>query len=441
MLKMSQPAKKNFWRKIPKSTPMEPHFLVRVLGGALLAIASAVVWIVVSWLQSVGYFVLNLERAKWVLFGCAFAFLLGILILPQVWGWLLGIRALIKTWGGRIMAFGMAAAIGGVFGVTVWAIIEWTLKPLPAKTGGVEVKESLTGEQPPPTPLVNDHKEPSKNHKAAKGAQEPQAETGSVQLPAKQPRASDGVDAYKDFTPEQVAKWAEDAADKLEETAKDVMSKYNYANPQERGGGDWRFTKNYVDCCEEYVVGLRREILRRLGPKGVDARERSAWDLFTMETVNANMTMPRDKSPRFALEYAPHLRRLAKKLRHTVTTRLPKKGVPITIQYPVAPMFKDANFGKVFVIGPVEPINRGYIVVEFNKQPMGISAAGAGVSSIHSAIEVDDQPEVSSILARYLEPHYVVKIGKQKVSNDAPLLIQVAYRDGDITAIATWYDE
>jgi hypothetical protein len=424
--------------QVAKADQEQPHIVFQKGAAALIAIAAFVSPFVIGWLVQEGYVVLSLERAKWLLFGCVFAFFLAMIILPWVWGTLAAIRTLIKTWKGGLMAYAIAAAFGAAFGLLVWTIIDRTLKPKPKKLEAV-VEGGQDQQQTPPNAEPESGKKPPRDatHKGGKGESVVGA---TISPPPSQPRAGDGPDAYKEFTNEQVAKWADDAADKVDQLVKEIFERYNYGNPSERGSGDWRFTGEFKQCCEGYIKDLRTEMLRRLGPSSIDRDEKSAWDLmFFNERFEDSGVKPPDMSPHWAQEYLPHFRRLAQKLRRVGNPRrdpmiLPMEGVKIQSINPEFP------FGKLFVITPKEKIESGYVLLVFNGNP---AMTDVNINNIidrglvWSSKEIGDIPDlVAALKVQGKTPRQAYNVKGLKFGPNNPIRVRLYSRDDATTLIS-----
>lgn len=84
-----------------------------------------------------------------------------------------------------------------------------------------------------------------------------------------------GPDAYKDISDKQLAQWAIEEGDKINEL---INQSNKLALPPELQ--KLRFTSDFNDCCAQDLKDLRAEILRRLGPPAKDVEEVNTWNVL-----------------------------------------------------------------------------------------------------------------------------------------------------------------
>lgn len=176
----------------------------------------------------------------------------------------------------------------------------------------------------------------------------------------KGPRLRSGPDAYKDLTDQQVAEWAMEEADKINQMADECEQRMRSFAQENRPttAEVILLTDDFTKCCAQDVRDLRAELLSRLGPPSKSPEEERTWETLTRDRRQGEFLRPHDIQ-----RYAPHLRLLGLKLKRTVVPRKPAIQLHFS-EKQVDSEKPDLPFKLITTIETESVISRGYIVVE-----------------------------------------------------------------------------
>lgn len=247
------------------------------------------------------------------------------------------------------------------------------------------------------------------------------------------PRIGTGLDAYKDISDEQLGHWAIEEADKIEQMAKECISRVHSAH--ELGGQVWLFSNEFKACCAQDVKDLRAEILRRLGPPAKDPREEYAWTSVLREMpLPPNAPTPSQFSgtdPMAVREYAPYLRRLGLKL----------KGGPVALHFSevqTATGMPEFPYEIVVTIETTRELANGYILVKLNGAYSEARCDLEGFQNI-SNDQLSENHELLDLMAK--RQGIAFEIGKTAFTPGKPIHVTASAKEPFHVSSVMFFDQ
>lgn len=228
------------------------------------------------------------------------------------------------------------------------------------------------------------------------------------------PRLGTGPEAYRDLSDAQVAQWALEEADKIEELANAAMKPELGSANAER----WFFRNKFGDCCAQDVQELRTEILRRLGPPAKDPDEISAWTALFPQVKYPGA--PDMINPGTVSYYAPYLRRLGLRLKRRGVARAAPQALKFSEQE--LPPEKPGYSHIVVSIEAPRELTSGYIAVQFSGQPYSAGCDFEGSKLALTSRDFIDNKAVAELLQK--TTNYVLQIGKTPFTPNKPLHVE-----------------
>jgi hypothetical protein len=223
---------------------------------------------------------------------------------------------------------------------------------------------------------------------------------------------------YADFKDDKLAAVALDEAQTMDEKTQKAMEELEGHEGMPDAVRE-RFFDNFKECCLNQVEYLRAEMLKRLGPSAYDPDEMRSFN-----GLNFGLT-EMDKHPTASiatvLDYTPHFRRLAIKLKHKANP-LPS-GVALHFsETAVSSGKKDFPYRVIVTIDTLNEIRSGYVVVFLDVRPAIVSTDLEGVTLVFDGRDVIDNKQLSDILTwNPARITYAFKIGKTPFSQNRPI--------------------
>jgi hypothetical protein len=249
------------------------------------------------------------------------------------------------------------------------------------------------------------------------------------------PRLGTGPDAYKEISDEQVAQWAVEEADKIEQLVESTFEGQIGGSYQARA---WRFNNDFNDYCLKDLFDLRNELHRRLGVTANDPEEIQTWTALFPET---KYPIPKRDlvSPTLAREYAHYLRRLALRLkRRTVPRR-----EPLPLQMLLARILPDnQQFPQRILATITAPLQlkSGYVAINF-EGPVAEISCDFENSELVSGYEGIENKALAQLIQTEPSKLYVLRFTKTPFIPNKPLHVVFSGKEGFRVISATFYDE
>jgi len=209
----------------------------------------------------------------------------------------------------------------------------------------------------------------------------------------------------------------------------------------------WRFTIDFNACCAQAVTELRTEILRRLGPPGIDKDEVLAWEALVAENVIPQQSGPKQARPTDVQRYAPYLRLLGARLRRRAAPRFAPEALEFS-EKKTPPERPDLSYRVVVTIKTKRQVSAGYVVVQFDR---ALGGATTGLSSVGNDFaesnrdlggsQLIDNKEVSGLIQRNGARVYAIRIGRSPLVPGKPIHVIGAGEKEFHVSQVTLFDE
>lgn len=279
----------------------------------------------------------------------------------------------------------------------------------------------------------------------ASGDRQKQQQIVIPTTPAPPTRLEPGQDPYRNVSDVQVAQWASEEADKLDDLSDKAMTYWGGPrNGVSVNALIWRFTNEFKDCCAQDLKDLREELFRRLGPPAKDPEDASSWEMMFLKDKYP-MIPDRTISPSLVKGYTPHLRKLALQLRRRAIPRIPPRSLRFTQQSLQSDEKTNPLHYKSWVTVEISSVvQNGFIVVQFDKEAgsMGSDVEGSTVI-MGSDRDLVENPDLKKLLsASAFGRTYVVKIGHTPITKAIHFAVSGLPGAPDVRVISvTLYDE
>jgi hypothetical protein len=200
------------------------------------------------------------------------------------------------------------------------------------------------------------------------------------------------------------------------------------------------FFSDFKQCCLNQVEYLRAEMLRRLGPSAYDSHEMRSFNGF-----NGLTEMEKNPTGSIAtvLDYAPHFRRLAIRLKRKAHPLSGPKALTYS-EMQVAAERADIPHKIVVTIETTTDITSGYVFVQFAGRYTLMSSDFADAKPLAGGRDVIDNPELAKLLELVWNPTmsvYAVKIGKTPLTSDRPIHVVVESHEEVHVAKVLFFEE
>jgi hypothetical protein len=249
---------------------------------------------------------------------------------------------------------------------------------------------------------------------------------------------------YKDVSDAKLAQIAIEEANKMDEMTSHAMGelspRYPPPVPPDAEAIRFFFMSTFRDCCLNQVQYLRSELMKRLGPSAYDTDEMRAFNGSNGFTEIENNP---SASIATVLEYSPHFRRLAIKLKRKAT---PPSG-PKALTYfenQVASEKPTIHYKLVVTIETKTTLGSGYVFVQFAGKYTVVSLGSdfADATLVTSGRDVLENPELAKLLEWSPDmPSYAFKIGKTPFTSSNPIHVIVEGHEQVHVAKALFFDE
>jgi hypothetical protein len=225
-------------------------------------------------------------------------------------------------------------------------------------------------------------------------------------------------DLYVDMSDERLAAIAVDETHTIDEKTKTAMDELE-AHREPPDAVRFRFFYDFKECCLNQVEYLRAEILKRLGPSAYDPDEMRAFN-----GLNRGLTeLERQPTGSIStvLNYAPHFRLLAFKLKRKAT---PLRG-PQALHFSATTLpsgNKTFPISVVITIDSPETISSGYVVVLIDGSAASVRSDLEDSELVMDGKDVVENRQLSQLLV--WNPGritYAIKIGKTPFYKGQPI--------------------
>jgi hypothetical protein len=200
------------------------------------------------------------------------------------------------------------------------------------------------------------------------------------------------------------------------------------------------FFSDFKQCCLNQVEYLRAEMLRRLGPSAYDSDEMRSFNGFNGFT---EMEKSPTASIATALDYAPHFRRLAIRLKRKAHPLSGPKALAYS-EMQVAAERPDIPYKIVVTIETTTDITSGYVFVQFAGRCMLMSSDFTDAKPLLGGTDVIDNPELAKLLELVWNPTmsvYAARIGKTPLTSNRPIHLVVQSNEQVHVAKALFFEE